>query len=220
MLPKVCDRLTMKTMWPIAPFASAATAEAPHALCVRLETPPVVLESVKDDRETQDLFCAIYGDPRVQEKNMRATCGKTASIGFLQNHVKAWRNGSPLSIIMTRKRDDGRLIGTISVTPDSVPDRVNLGFAFLPKFWRRGYAGEAVRAYVYNTLALLTVASAPQTGNQPVREVCAQALSSNVASRRVLESCGFSPQKQESMGADSVVFFTFPPGFLKISWRC
>ena len=80
-------------------------------------------------------------------------------------------------------RDEGRLIGWAGLYEDPFEPGwgMELGYAFHPQAWGRGYATEA---------ALASVAYADEV--LPITELRAFAHLDNTASRRVLERAGFS----------------------------
>jgi RimJ/RimL family protein N-acetyltransferase len=91
-------------------------------------------------------------------------------------------NASSRSLVLaiTRKRAAQHPIGVISAT-GSGRDEVELGYLLAPEFWGRGLATEATTALVDAVFAL-----------SPVGCIVANVRVINVASRRVLEKCGFA----------------------------
>ncbi len=82
-------------------------------------------------------------------------------------------------------------IGICGLLKRETLDDVDLGFAFLPEFWGRGYAREAaaaVLAYARNTLRRIRIVAI--TGRR------------NEASRRLLEKLGFELERTIQLGTD------------------
>lgn len=79
-------------------------------------------------------------------------------------------------------RESGLVIGTVGFkgAPDN-QGAVEIAYGIVPSFQRRGYATEAAKAGV-----------AFAFDDQRVRLVRAHTLSTNIASHRVLEKCGFA----------------------------
>jgi [ribosomal protein S5]-alanine N-acetyltransferase len=118
-------------------------------------------------------FLAHIGDKQVRTlKDARAyiETGPQASYsmhGFGIECVELSSTGEPIGMCGLLKRD---------VLPD--PD---VGYAFLPRFWSRGYASEAVRIVLNDARQRLAL-----------KRVAAVVNNDNVASIRLLERIGFS----------------------------
>ena len=91
-----------------------------------------------------------------------------------------WRAGEPEAY---RRREDGRLMGSVGLTTDSARtygSSRSLGYALGVHYWGQGYMTEAVRAVIrfgFETMGLDVIS--------------ATCYPDNPASRRVLEKCGF-----------------------------
>lgn len=99
------------------------------------------------------------------------------------------RYGGRLGVFTAELLSDGEFMGWFLLRPDRerLDDTANpeLGYRLKRKFWGRGYATEASRALVAKAFDELGAAS-----------VWAQALAANAASRRVLEKCGLTFEKE------------------------
>lgn len=84
-----------------------------------------------------------------------------------------------LVLAISQKRADRQVIGLVSATPSERYD-IELGYLLAPTAWGKGIATEAVRALLDAVFALT-----------PAITVFANARVINLASRRVLEKCGF-----------------------------
>lgn len=81
---------------------------------------------------------------------------------------------------ITRADSPHSILGMIGREPDS-PRRANIGYWLGAPYWGLGYATEAVRALVDNIFE-----------TESIEDVKADVRVGNMASRRVLEKCGFS----------------------------
>ena len=87
-----------------------------------------------------------------------------------------------LVFAVTRRADDA-LLGMCGLRPTAVAQTVDLGYWLGRPHWRQGFATEAAQAVV--DLAFMTLGSDC---------VSAKCRAINLASRRVLEKCGFQPR--------------------------
>jgi RimJ/RimL family protein N-acetyltransferase len=113
--------------------------------------------------------------------------------GSAERFVYAAREGNAsgrdLTLVMTRSRGKREALGSISLETRG-SDRLTLGFALAPEVWGKGLATEAATAMVDAGLGLTSAV-----------EIFASARVENVASRRVLEKCGFTLTGARPMGA-------------------
>lgn len=84
---------------------------------------------------------------------------------------------APQVYAVTQK--DGTLVGYVQAAPEG--DGWEIGYHIGKPFTGRGYAAEAVRAFLPEIM--------PRLGVRELSGVCA---AENIASRRVLEGCGFT----------------------------
>jgi RimJ/RimL family protein N-acetyltransferase len=95
-------------------------------------------------------------------------------------------------LYLTELRDDGAPIGICGLLKRDSLDDVDVGFAFLPRFWSKGYAFEAasaVMAYGRNVLGL--------------RRIVAITSPDNEASIRLLEKLGMRFESMVRLSEDS-----------------
>ena len=96
------------------------------------------------------------------------------------------------SLYLAELKDTGTPIGICGlIKRDSLPD-VDLGFAFLPRFWGKGYAREsaaAVLAYGRDTLGLSRIVAITSPDND--------------SSIRLLESIGFSLERTLTLAGET-----------------
>ena len=91
--------------------------------------------------------------------------------------VRAWVAGAPWGVW---EREGGELVGDCSLHLDTVFDEWELSYGFRRDRWGRGYATEAAGACVRHGFEQLGVA-----------KIVADVDPANIASRHVLEKCGF-----------------------------
>lgn len=96
-----------------------------------------------------------------------------------------------LGLYLVERKDDGAAIGICGLLKRDSLDDVDVGFAFLPRFWRRGYAFEsaaAVLAHGRDSLGLSRIVAVTQ--------------SDNVASIRTLEKLGLDFERMVRLSDD------------------
>jgi RimJ/RimL family protein N-acetyltransferase len=87
-------------------------------------------------------------------------------------------------------RYQGRVVGTVGFKGPPYDGRVEVGYGLVPSVRGRGVATESVGALI------AALAGAESGVHGPVREVLAETLTDNAASRRVLEKLGFEQTGQ------------------------
>ncbi len=94
-------------------------------------------------------------------------------------------------LYLVQLKDDATPIGICGLLKRETLADVDIGFAFLPDFWRRGYAAEsasAVRDYARDRVGLRRLVAIVNPGNEP--------------SARVLEKIGFTYERTIAFGND------------------
>jgi len=81
---------------------------------------------------------------------------------------------------LVERREDGSPLGICGLVKREQLEDVDLGFAFLPRHWRRGYATESARAVLGHALGALGLT-----------RIVAITSTDNAASARLLENLGF-----------------------------
>jgi RimJ/RimL family protein N-acetyltransferase len=104
-----------------------------------------------------------------------------------------------LGLCLVEQRSDGEPVGMCGLLVRPTLDLPDLGYAFSPAYWGRGYATEACRA-------LLTWAKRAHG----LTQVLAIVKPSNAGSIRVLEKLGFVRDGQRELGpGDVVIVFAY-----------
>ncbi len=101
------------------------------------------------------------------------------------------RNGFGLYLVQLK--ESGKSIGMCGLIKREALEHVDVGYAFLPAFWSKGYASEAVRGvlkYAKDSVGLSQVVAIVDPKNQ--------------GSIRVLEKAGFQFEKMIQLSADDI----------------
>jgi RimJ/RimL family protein N-acetyltransferase len=101
------------------------------------------------DLLNQPSFLQFIGDRGVRTLDQARSYILTGPVEMYARHG--------VGLFLVARKEDGALVGSCGlIKRDSLPD-IDIGFAFLPDFWRQGYAFEAasaVLAYGQNELGL------------------------------------------------------------------
>lgn len=101
---------------------------------------------------------------------------------WIATHQEQFEKGKLVNFAIIH-RAQGYLIGAIGLTIDAQSERAELGYWIGKPFWLRGYCTEAARAvvaYGFETLGL--------------QRICAHHFQSNLASGRVMQKLGMTPE--------------------------
>lgn len=101
------------------------------------------------------------------------------------------RNG--FGLLLVQLKESGESIGMGGLIKREALEHVDIGYAFLPAFWSKGYASEAVRGilhYAQQTVGLSHVVAIVDPNNQ--------------GSIRVLEKAGFRYEKMIQLSAEDI----------------
>jgi RimJ/RimL family protein N-acetyltransferase len=147
------------------------------------------LESFRTDRMTAtrlrpedgDDFCRMYQDP-VVTATLGGVRSEEEARQLLQKNLEHWeRHGFGLWVF--RDREAGRFVGRAGLRHVHVGgnDEVELGYALMTEFWGRELATEMARACLKVGFEQLGLS-----------EIVCFTLTTNTASRRVMEKVGFT----------------------------
>jgi [ribosomal protein S5]-alanine N-acetyltransferase len=130
-----------------------------------------------------------------QDADVMATLGGTRSEErtkeFLQANLNHWDEHG-FGLWLFRAASDGGFVGRGGLRHVHIGghDEVELAFALMPEFWGRGLATEMARSLVKIGFDQLALA-----------ELVAFTLTTNLASRRVMENVGFAFERELVHGA-------------------
>jgi len=108
------------------------------------------------------------------------------------------RNGFGLYLVTLK--ESGESIGMCGLIKRDALDDVDIGYAFLPRFWSKGYAVEAA------------LAVKEQGRNLGLTRLVAITDPANAGSIRVLEKIGFTFEKMVRLAADDIELKLFGVG--------
>ena len=126
----------------------------------------------------------------IGDRGVRTIEGANAYI--LNGPVPSYtKNGFGLYLV--KLKETGELIGMCGLIKRDTLDDVDIGYAFLPRFWSKGYAVEsaqAVKEYAKNTIGLKRIVAIVDPENE--------------GSIRVLEKIGLQFEKMVRLSEDDI----------------
>lgn len=170
----------------LGPFHSAKLARVADGL-VRLDTPNLAGRPVGED--DLGFVSRVWNDERVAP-----TIGGTLTQQELSDRIERWRSHwetHGFGATLFHDRTTGQAIGWggLQHSTIGIGDRLTVGYVIAPEEWGRGYASEIATASVAHAFGVLGA-----------RELYASILSTNAASRRVLEKAGLSVRSEIDHG--------------------
>jgi len=126
-----------------------------------------------------DDLLRLNQDPEVA-KTLAGTRSELETREFIRSSIEHWeRHGYGFWVF--RDRTDGRFIGRAGLLQVEIDgsDEIEIAYAVMPEFWRRGFATEMARA-------ILDIAA-----RLSIHDIVAFTLPTNSGSRGVMEKAGF-----------------------------
>jgi len=154
-----------------------------------LEDAPFILELVNDPSFIQNI--GDRGVRTLDDARSYIQKGPVASYA---------RNGFGLYLVALK--DTGESLGMCGLIRRDGLDDVDIGYAFLPRFWSKGYAVEAARA--------VKIYAKDQVG---LKRIVAITDPANEGSIRVLEKLGLHFEKTVRLSADDIELKLFAVDF-------
>lgn len=144
--------------------------------------------------EDADFVLELLNDPsfiqNIGDRNVRTT--EAAQAYVLNGPAASYaRNGFGLSLVI--RMETGESIGICGLSKRDELDDVDIGYAFLPRYWSKGYAVEAalgMKAYAKDRIGL--------------ERLVAIVDPANGSSVRVLEKIGMSCEKTIKLSAGDI----------------
>jgi len=100
--------------------------------------------------------------------------------------------------ILGDAKSENNALGLIVLNPHTEGQDYEISYQFLPAYWGKGYAREAVSCVIKNALQIT-----------PLSRVIAETQSANLASIRLLKALGMHEvQRLERFGAEQVIMAT------------
>jgi ribosomal-protein-alanine N-acetyltransferase len=144
--------------------------------------------------EDADFILELLNDPsfikNIGDRNVHSTADAQAYIlnGPIASYAK---NGFGLCLVTLK--ETGESMGMCGLINREQLDDIDLGYAFLPRYWSKGYAVEAAKAMLefgWNTSNLKRIVAITDPSNTP--------------SNRVLEKLGFVFEKMVKIAVDDI----------------
>jgi len=156
---------------------------------VSRSTPPILeterLLFREHEPADEDAFCAMEADPAVRRfAGGRPRPRAEAEEKFRRVYLRPIRNR--MGMWATVLKEENAYIGYCGVYAHTVPNEGTLGYYLAQRYWGRGLATEAARAFVgfgFRELGLTRIVSSVEIGND--------------ASRYILEKLGFTLVRRE-----------------------
>jgi RimJ/RimL family protein N-acetyltransferase len=150
-----------------------------------IEDAPFILELLNDPS-----FMKNIGDRNV---HTIADAESYITKGPVSSYEK---NGFGLELVTLK--ETGESIGICGLIKRDTLDNVDIGYAFLPKFWKKGYAVESARAVLEYGLTI-----------QKLKRIVAITLEKNRGSVRVLERIGLKFEQMVELEGDDEELMLF-----------
>lgn len=113
--------------------------------------------------------------------------------GYIMNGPVASYAKNGFGLFLVALKESNQSIGMCGLIKRDTLDDVDIGYAFLPKFWGKGYAVEAalaVKAYAKDAIGLKRIVAITDPANE--------------GSIRVLEKIGFRYERMVRLSADDI----------------
>ena len=164
-----------------------------------LETERLILRQFTTD--DAEFILELLNEPSfIQNIGDRGVRNKSDAERYIEKGPVASYVQFGFGLYLVQLKESGESIGMCGLIKRDSLDDVDIGYAFLPEFWSKGYAVEsaqAVREYGCNVIGLKRIVAI----TDPVNE----------GSIRVLEKLGFKFEKMVRLSADDIELklFTF-----------
>lgn len=118
--------------------------------------------------------------PLLTNARVRAFLGGPCTAEQAYEKLNRWLNAQDALHWVVRETSTDAVLGLLSVSPHHDPRDMELSYQFLPAYWGRGYAAEALR-----------VALAHIEETMPIARLVSETQEKNAASCRLLEKLGY-----------------------------
>ena len=157
-----------------------------------LETERLIIRYLSDD--DAEFMLELLNDPafiqNIGDRKIRSLNGART---YIQNGPVASYAKHGFGLYLVQLKETGESIGICGLIRRDQLDDVDIGYAFLPKFWSQGYAIESARAikqYAHDVIGL--------------KRMVAITDPSNAGSVHVLEKLGMKFEKMVRLAADDI----------------
>jgi ribosomal-protein-alanine N-acetyltransferase len=160
------------------------------AILPELETPRLILRRLRFD--DAPFVVALLNEPSfIENIGDRGVRSIEDAHRYLREGPMAMYSHHGFGLWHTARKSDGAPIGMCGLLKRDILPDVDLGYAFLPAYWGRGFAQEAAAA---------TVTHARR--NFGLERLVGVVSENNAGSIRVLEKCGLVFERMFSMSPD------------------
>jgi RimJ/RimL family protein N-acetyltransferase len=144
-----------------------------------LETDRLSLRQLSAD-DAEFIFALVNQPSFIENIGDRGVRTNADAVAYIQNGPVASYERFGFGLYLVELRESGTPIGICGLlNRDSLPD-VDIGFAFLPEYWSRGYAGESAAAVMNHGRNVLGLG-----------RIVAITAPENMGSIKLLEKIGF-----------------------------
>ena len=157
-----------------------------------LETDRLILRHLSDD--DAEFMLELLNDPsfirNIGDRKIRSLDGAKV---YIQNGPVASYAKNGFGLYLVQLKETGESIGMSGLIRRDQLDDVDIGYAFLPKFWSKGYASEsaqAIKQYAQDVIGLIRMVAITDP--------------TNTGSIRVLEKLGMKFEKMVRLAADDI----------------
>lgn len=187
------------------------------ALRVTIETERLRMRSVESSEEEVDRFSVLFGDSEVMAK---FGMGKIYSREKIKEKIDSvwadrWRRKFPYSALAVFEKETGEFMGGVFVDvclfSSENPGESGLCFLFHKKFWKKGFATEAVAAVIEDFLPA-TIQEGHTVRGRTLETVYAAVRSDIPSAAKVLRSLGMSKYTEASEGKIKWHYFSLSIG--------
>jgi RimJ/RimL family protein N-acetyltransferase len=152
-----------------------------------LETERLVLRHV--EATDAEFILRLLNEPSfIQNIGDRGVRNTDDAVGYIENGPRASYERFGFGLFLVELKGSGKALGICGLLKRDALDDPDIGFAFLPEFWSKGYAYEA---------AVGTITWADNTFG--IQQLAAITSPNNEKSIRLLEKLGFKFERMMSL---------------------
>lgn len=144
-----------------------------------------------------DAFCDVICNDEV----MLHISGKGNSIKVANEKfeaiLKSNKENDNYGVYKVVMKESKNVIGFAKIVPYE-KECIEIGYALLPKYWRKGYTIEMIKKMISHCLDYF-----------PDKKLMAIVNQENKGSINVIEKCGFEEYKQEEFKGDTCLFYEY-----------
>ena len=156
-----------------------------------LETDRLALRQLTAD--DAEFILELVNEPSfIQNIGDRGVRSLADAVKYIENGPAASYARNGFGLYLVTLKESGESIGMCGLIKRETLDDVDIGYAFLPKFWSKGDAVEAARA------------AKEQARSLGLKRLVAITDPANEGSIRVLEKLGFKFEKMVQLSADDI----------------